>query len=449
MSISEKKLEFFEAGLNPNTTASLMKTKRKSISNDLKVKKGTIVNQLKSTFGQSTESQPIVIENSSAVNILDIHKLIMEKFKADMESLPIITAQINKLSSINCNESTSNSNSNTTSTDDDNNNNNNTVETSVNNGNCNLSKSGMVSDDTIASLMSKKVIIESGVLEAQYIHAAKPLLLKYRELLNQKIKIDFFDSSTSTNSCVSVHDNNEKNTVITEYLNIAKNFINIKILDIHLQIGKQCPECNVDYVKLDDMQFICPNCGITLNTLANTMNYQDDSRINSASRYMYDKQGHFRDAIKKFQGKQNTTVPQDVYDSIDRKIKSYGIPICKVTKTHIKEFLKATGKNKYAEDINLIYFKITGVKPPDITQHESALNAFYDQIEPIYERIKPPGRVNFMNGQYVLFKLLQKLKYPCTYDDFATLKTRDRVLEHDSFWKQICEELCWTFQPTI
>lgn len=355
----------------------------------------------------------ITISDATSVNIFDIHKTIMAKFKADSASLPGLKEQIAKTTS----------------------------------------------ETALKELTSKKSIIESGMLEAQYIYAARPLLLKYNELLSQKVRINFGDtpkseskqSEQSEQSKQSEHISNVENTkmkIVEDYLNIAKNYISIKIPD-SAQTGKQCPECHIDYVKSDDMQYICPKCGVILNALANTMNYQEDSRINSTSRYMYNKQGHFREAIKKFQGKQNTTVPPEVYTDVARKISDYNIPIAKFTKDHLKEFLKSTGHNEYAEDSNLIHYKLTGVPPPDISHLESSLNNFYDQIEPIYERIKPPGRTNFMNGQYVLFKLLQKLKYPCSYEnDFAVLKTRERVLEHDSFWKQICDELCWTFVPT-
>ena len=67
---------------------------------------------------------------------------------------------------------------------------------------------------------------------------------------------------------------------------------------------------------------------------------------------------------------------------------------------------------------------------------------------------EPSGQAVFdnsqdLNGQFVLFKLLQKLKYPCRQEDFYILKTREKMLEHDQIWKKICLELKWTYIPTV
>ena len=92
---------------------------------------------------------------------------------------------------------------------------------------------------------------------------------------------------------------------------------------------------------------------------------------------------------------------------------------------------------------------MTGTPSPNISHLEHQLYAFFDEIEPIYERVKSPKRTNFLNGQFVLFKLLQKLKYPCKEEDFYILKTRDKMIEHDKMWSKICNELQWTFISTV
>jgi hypothetical protein len=285
----------------------------------------------------------------------------------------------------------------------------------------------------------------SVIREARYFMQVKDILQRYSELLKQTIKVDFTSNATVDAATAA------KNNLILEYFSIAKHYTNINPASIPTPQSTNliCSKCSTDLVKQDDLQYVCMTCGAILNTLANVMNYQEDSRINSTSRYLYKKQGHFRDTYKKFQGKQNTTIPDIVFADIKKKMQSYNITHTKLTKDHLVEFLKSTGHNKYIEDINLIYHKLTGYRPPDISHLESAIDALYEQIEPVYIRIKPDDRTNFMNGQFVLFKLLQKLRYPCTEEDFNTLKTRDNMIEHDTIWKQICNELCWTYIPTI
>jgi len=107
-----------------------------------------------------------------------------------------------------------------------------------------------------------------------------------------------------------------------------------------------------------------------------------------------------------------------------------------------------TGHVEHYEDVTLIYCEMTGTTPPDISFMEADLFHDFDDIDQVYERVKPPGRVNFLNGQFVLFKLLQKRKYPCHEEDFCILRTREKMLEHDQIWRKICQELQWTFIAT-
>ena len=310
-----------------------------------------------------------------------------------------------------------------------------------------LSKNGKNEFEKLQSLEeSKKLqekiyLIESGIREAQYLFKTNDLLKEYEELLSKPVKIDFMGKKTD--------DNQNKMTLITRFINIAKNYIN-DILPIRNNINNiVCEDCTVEMYKMDDLLFVCPKCSQVIQHLASIASYQDNNRINSAQRYVYDKRAHFGDSIKKFQAKQNTTIPQQVYDDLWEKIASHDLKIEQVTKDHIYEFLRTTKHTEYYEDIILVHSEITGIKPPDISHLEGKLFELFDEIDPVYERIKPKDRVNFLNGQFVLFKLLQKLKYPCKEEDFYILKTRDKMLEHDKMWKSICHELKWTFISTV
>jgi len=290
--------------------------------------------------------------------------------------------------------------------------------------------------------LSEKVdTIESGFREAKYIHQVEPLLKEYDKLLERPVKVDFMGNK--------VFDQQDKKEIITaDFLNIAANYININPIQGKL---KQliCEDCNVDFQREDDFIFICPICGFEYKLLTSNSGYNENSRINTAQRYVYEKRVHFGDSIKKYQGIQNTTISANVYQDISSKIKSHEIPLENFTKEHLYHFLKSTGHSDHYENMTLIYYEITGIKPPDISHLESKLYEFFDQIEPIYERIKSPERSNFLNGQFILYKLLQKLRYPCKEEDFYILKTRDKMLEHDQIWKKICKELSWTFIPTV
>lgn len=296
--------------------------------------------------------------------------------------------------------------------------------------------------EEIKNLQSLIYIIESGYREAEYLIKTEKILTEWTKLVNQPVRINFMSKNGSKIDCKLKED------LIIQFLSIAKNYIQVQMVT-NKKWNLICNKCNIDLEKSDDALFTCSNCGYTIHAIDPITNYTEGNRANGCQRYVYDKKAHFGDSIKKFQGKQNTTIPQQVYNDVKNKISSHEINLTKLTKDHIYEFLKITKHTDHYEDITLIYYELTGIKPPDISHIEQRLFDLFDEIDPIYEQVKPIERVNFLNGQFVLFKLLQKLKYPCKEEDFYILKTRDKMIEHDEIWKKICEQLHWTFIPTV
>lgn len=293
----------------------------------------------------------------------------------------------------------------------------------------------------LTKLQTQVRLIESGFKEAKYIYSTEALLKEYTQIMNQPIQVDFIANK-------KLDQQNRKEEIINEFLNIAKDYIPVTPIEGKKRSMK-CELCSIELQREDDFLFVCPTCGYAVKHFASVASYQENNRINVSQRYVYDKRSHFGDSIKKYQAKQNTTISVKVYNDLWEKIHSHDIPIEKLTKDHIYEFLKLTGHSDHYEDITLIYCELTGRPAPNISHLEQKLFALFDEVDPVYERVKPTGRVNFLNGQFVLFKLLQKLRFPCREEDFYILKTREKMLEHDQIWKKICAELSWTYIATI
>jgi len=294
--------------------------------------------------------------------------------------------------------------------------------------------------ETALSLKTEIYLIESGIREAQYIYETESILERYTNLLQKPIRVSFMTNATI--------DRKERHSLIMDYLNIAKHYIDIEPVETK-EILLICESCKRELQTADDLLLVCPACGYAVKNLASIAGYQDNNRINNAQRYHYERWVHFSDSVKKYQGKQNTTIPKKVYDDIRQKIHDHDIPLDRVSKDHIYEFLKLTENNDYYEDINLIYSEITGNQPPDISHLEPKLFELFDEIDPIYQEVKPADRLNFLIGQYVLFRFLQKLRFPCNEDDFSILKTREKLLEHEAIWQQICEKKQWSFKSLV
>ena len=167
------------------------------------------------------------------------------------------------------------------------------------------------------------------------------------------------------------------------------------------------------------------------------------------SRYTYTRKGHFIDAIKRFQGRQNTTIEPRIYEILRAEIKAHGLTCESATMEHLYEFLESNRLSKHYGDINLIYSVITGTPPPDISGLETELLELFDETEEAYEKVKDPGRINSLNVNFKLFKLLQQIGYSCKRDDFYILKTAVKWSEHENKWDEIRRLKGWSYIPTI
>jgi hypothetical protein len=158
----------------------------------------------------------------------------------------------------------------------------------------------------------------------------------------------------------------------------------------------------------------------------------------------YDRMTHFKNTLANFQGKQYS-ITAKVLQGLDDKIKLYNIE--KVTKGHIKLFLKDMKLSKYYDDINYIYCYYNHCFDEyDISHLEHALVDDFSNILQVYDTIEIPiKRKNFISIQYVLYHLLKRRKFPCSITDFNIIKSVDRLGAHDDIMKSIFDILGWEF----
>ena len=148
-----------------------------------------------------------------------------------------------------------------------------------------------------------------------------------------------------------------------------------------------------------------------------------------------------------------------VYDDLEKQFElhhllngdkdtSKNVRFKNITKEHISLFLKELDYTKHYENINLIHYNLTGIKPDDIGYLEDKLLEDFDILTDLYDKnFKHIDRKNFINTQYVLYQLLLRHKHPCTKEDFSILKTVDRKAFHDEVMKNLFEICGWNFSP--
>lgn len=284
---------------------------------------------------------------------------------------------------------------------------------------------------------------------------------KYKQIISVPIKINFMGKQTN-----SMNNHTDKHTIINRYINISNSYIKNLNIPIDLSVCKQldsivtCYNCKSNDITVKDYDFyICNSCfSLLYNTIVNT-SYTDSQRVNINSRYTYIRQTHFKDCIMQFQGKQNITIPKQIYKSLERELDNHyllsgtkntakEIRFKKVTKKHIGIFIKELGYNKHYENINLIHHNMTGKKPHDISHLEEILLHDFNMLTELYDkRFSNSRRRNFINIHYVLYQLLRRHNYKIDTDDKLVIKTIERKYFYDEICKKLFEELGWNHYP--
>jgi len=284
-------------------------------------------------------------------------------------------------------------------------------------------------------------------------------------LNNSEYIFDYFENKKKISECnnkTKVLDNffNIKKPEINEYeekttTDIQKYFYNVdnKLLDVNNYVYSTdiCNYCNkgemipIDYEGI----LVCNNCSKYIKFLVDIDKPTYKEPPKEVCFYAYKRINHFREILAQFQAKETTLIPNQVLESVKFQIKKERITIEQLTNKKAKEILKKLGYNKYYEHIPFIKDKL-GIKPPIMTPEleERLCNLFID-IQGPYSKFCPEDRVNFLNYYYTVYKLCELLEQRQFLPYFPMLKDKVKRIEQDEIWKKICEELNWTFIPTV
>lgn len=306
-----------------------------------------------------------------------------------------------------------------------------------------------------ASLLRKRIQDLESTLELTfYIFRTADLLEEYRTLIK----------SAGARSFVSVepakYDTNtaRMNELVSQYLCIAQDYVELENLSRRPK-KLVCPACQgIDFhLSIDDDSiYICSTCSTEVEILDDAPSFKDTDRVNMASKYTYTRKGHFIDAVKRFQGTQNTD-PKKIQDAVvvvEEEMEKHNLISDQgqknsVSKDHIYGFLSERGLSNHYDDLNLIFHIVTGDDCPNISEFVDDLLEDFDKLEEVLEEIKDDDRINSLSVNYKLYKLLQRRGYPCRKDDFYILKTKTKEDEHDEKMKEAWNILGWNWIPTF
>lgn len=321
-------------------------------------------------------------------------------------------------------------------------------------------------DLNIEQVKNKIFEIESRENVIQYDNKVKDILKEYIKLLEVPKKISFFSKKAQEDKYTDNSENRKR--LINKFYDIISSYLTTEELkklansEIDLQTSPsdiKCDACNSHcFEEIEDTLCVCENCGVQKDVSQININDNHEFKNHGTPRYAYDRRVHFKDCINQYQGKQNSTIHKKVYEDLEKAFEKQGLLIKadtnfarfkNITREHVSIFLKELGYSKHYENVNLIHYNLTGIKPDDISHLEEDLMKDFDILTETYDRIIKSNltRTNFINTQYVLYQLLQKHKHPCKKEDFVMLKTIDRQCFHDEIMEKLFESNGWNIKP--
>lgn len=300
-----------------------------------------------------------------------------------------------------------------------------------------------VENDEIKEIIEE---LKSDTTFDKYISVSEKILQKISETLKKPVKKFFFSKKKPQDTTTQ-----NINSLIENYVELLKE---IAPININQEEEKHTCECGntTDFI-LSEMGITCEICGIEKNQLNIQTCFKDTERVNLNQKYKYKRIVHFKDTLYQFQGKQNKTITEKVYEDIKGWLFRHNIvdesgDYSKITKTQIKLALSETKNNSYYEDIKLIHSNLTGIPCRDLSTIELLLLEDFQKFIDVFDTLVL-DRKSILNSQYVLYQFLKRYNVDVEEEDFEFLKSKDKLRFHDEVYQICAEMLSWNHVNTI
>jgi len=217
----------------------------------------------------------------------------------------------------------------------------------------------------------------------------------------------------------------------------------------NIKSEKICQECKIfKLINYTSLTYFCPNCG---NSNDITYEFEKNYTKNNnqcTTIYPYKRINHFSEILNQMQAKENTHIPNHIYNSIlselkKRKIFNYE----NISLDDLNKILKKLHcDNKYREHRFYIINKLNNFQPIIISKTvEEEFKHMFKKIQIPYEKYKSTKRKNFLNYYYVLNKFCHIKKIYDLLPYCKLPKNKDKIDEQDKIFRKICKDLNWNF----
>lgn len=216
----------------------------------------------------------------------------------------------------------------------------------------------------------------------------------------------------------------------------------------------KCPHCEDSTLVHDTQQseLVCSECGAVVTTLlSEELTYREEQESSSKiTNYSYRRSNHFAEWLNQFQGSEQTTIPDDVLESLRAELKKMRIEnASEITHTKVRALLKKLRLNRYYEHTPHITNTLSGIRAPQMKiELEERLRMMFNEIQAPFDKVCPANRKNFLSYSYTLYKMCELLGEDQYLRFFPLLKSREKLTAQDRIWEAICTELQWEYIPT-
>ena len=216
-----------------------------------------------------------------------------------------------------------------------------------------------------------------------------------------------------------------------------------------------CDGCGCELISKDGFM-TCPSCGVVSDKLMPEYptGYKEIRNVNIKTQFSYKRINRFNEVLSSLQGKENTTIPQKVIESVSKEIrKEKNADMTDITEAKVKYYLKRLNMANYYEHSPSILARINpDYSPVSIPEDvEEQLRSMFVQIQEPFEVAKRqvcPERSSFLSYHYVLFKFCELIGMDDLKKSFPLLKSAEKLRVQDAIWKVVCEQLGWYYYPS-
>lgn len=275
--------------------------------------------------------------------------------------------------------------------------------------------------------------LENNYTYNEYISRTSKIIEQYNKIIKTKVQVSFNKQN---------EESKEKKKLINEFLQISSDYVIVN----KKKYSKSPETCRCGSNEISEN--ICIKCGTEFQQYY-YHTYDNKDRINNSKKYKYNRNVHFIDVLNQIQGHKIKTIPDNVYTDLEYEFKINHLELdkenrfekyAKITKDHIRKFLKLHDHSKQYININYLYTYYTGNSCIDLSNIAKVLLSEFEELLKAFDMLvqkgKITGRTSFINSHYVLYQLLYHHNIKCDINDFNISK--DKLYEYNSLYSQLC-----------